>query len=108
MPEAYKYRNYVIDSFNKDKPYDQFIREQLAGDLLPHASDDQRWEQTIGTGYLAISRRIEISPQNLKHIMIEDTINQPWKDFHGINPRMCPLSTTTSSTQFQQPTITLI
>src|SRR5262245_9116533 len=31
---AYRYRNYVIESFNKDKPYDQFIREQIAGDIL--------------------------------------------------------------------------
>ena len=84
VPEAYKYRNYIIDSFNRDKPYDQFIREQIAGDLLPHSSDDQRWEQTIGTGYLAISRRIGVSPQNLKHIMIEDTINNLGKTFMGL------------------------
>src|SRR6202007_1587092 len=32
---AYKYRNYVIKSFNQDKPYDRFIREQIAGDLQP-------------------------------------------------------------------------
>ena len=35
-PNAWRYRDYVIDSFNADKPYDQFIREQLAGDLLPN------------------------------------------------------------------------
>src|SRR5687767_9453402 len=34
VPEAYLYRNYVISSFNRDKPYDQFIREQIAGDIL--------------------------------------------------------------------------
>jgi hypothetical protein len=34
IPEARRYRDYVIDSFNADKPYDQFIREQIAGDLL--------------------------------------------------------------------------
>ena len=32
---AWRYRDYVIDAFNKDKPYDQFLTEQLAGDLLP-------------------------------------------------------------------------
>src|SRR6202030_2271751 len=57
VPAAYKYRNYVIDSFIRDKPYDQFIREQIAGDLLPARTDDERFEQTIATGYLAISRR---------------------------------------------------
>ncbi len=34
VPQAYRYRNYVIRSFNRDKPYDQFLREQIAGDLL--------------------------------------------------------------------------
>ena len=84
VPEAYKYRNYVIDSFNNDKPYDQFVREQIAGDLLPAKNDDQRWEQTIGTGYIAISRRIGVSPQNLTHITIEDTIGNLGKTFLGL------------------------
>lgn len=34
-PYAWKYRDYVIESFNKDLPYDQFVREQIAGDMLP-------------------------------------------------------------------------
>ena len=34
-PHAWRYRDYVIDAFNSDKPYDRFIREQIAGDLLP-------------------------------------------------------------------------
>ena len=34
-PHAWRYRDYVIDAFNADKPYDQFVREQIAGDLLP-------------------------------------------------------------------------
>ncbi len=84
VPEAYKYRNYVIDSFNEDKPYDQFVREQIAGDLLPYDNDGQRWEQTIGTGYIATSRRIGVSPHNLRHITIEDTINNLGKTFLGL------------------------
>ncbi len=46
-PNAWKYRDYVIRSFNDDKPYDQFIREQLAGDELPQATT----ETLIATGY---------------------------------------------------------
>ncbi len=53
-PYAWRYRDYVIDAFNKDKPYDQFVREQIAGDQLPFASDEQRQEQLIATGFLAI------------------------------------------------------
>src|SRR5262249_40565590 len=44
VPTAYLYRNYVIDALNADKPYDAFVREQVAGDLLPHASEAHRRE----------------------------------------------------------------
>lgn len=44
---AWRYRDYVIRSFNEDKPYDQFIREQLAGDELDQVTD----ESMIATGY---------------------------------------------------------
>ena len=46
-PNAWKYRDYVIRSFNDDKPYDQFVREQLAGDELDEVTDDSM----IATGY---------------------------------------------------------
>jgi cytochrome c553 len=56
-PHAWRYRDYVIDAFNNDKPYDQFIREQIAGDLLPATSQAQRDEQVIATGFLALGVR---------------------------------------------------
>ncbi|MFN0105332.1 MAG: PSD1 and planctomycete cytochrome C domain-containing protein [Bryobacteraceae bacterium] len=84
VPEAYKYRNWVIDAFNEDKPYDRFVREQIAGDLLPSASDEERWRQTIATGYLAISRRIGVSPHQERHVTIEDTIDNTTKTFLGL------------------------
>ncbi len=46
-PNAWRYRDYVIRSFNDDKPYDRFILEQLAGDELP----DRNAETIIATGY---------------------------------------------------------
>jgi hypothetical protein len=46
-PNAWKYRDYVIRSFNDDKPYDQFVKEQLAGDELEHVTNDS----IIATGY---------------------------------------------------------
>ncbi len=52
-PLAYRYRDYVIDSFNKDKPYDRFIREQIAGDELTESDPARRNEAIIATGYLA-------------------------------------------------------
>lgn len=51
-PYAWRYRDYVIDSFNKDKPYDRFLKEQLAGDELQPRTD----ENLIATGFLAAAR----------------------------------------------------
>ena len=84
ISEAYKYRNYVIDSFNQDKPYDEFIREQIAGDQLPYESEGQHWEQIVATGYIAISRRIGVNPHKLRHIMIEDSLDNLGKTFLGL------------------------
>jgi hypothetical protein len=50
-PSAWRYRDYVIRSFNADKPYDQFVREQLAGDELPDADTDTDTDCLIATGY---------------------------------------------------------
>ena len=52
--DAWRYRDYVIESFNSDKPLDHFTHEQIAGDLLPYDTDRHRREQIIATGYLAI------------------------------------------------------
>lgn len=84
VPEAYKYRNYVIDAFNRDLPYNEFIRQQIAGDLLPATDDDDRWEKTVATGYLAIARRIGVDPVGLRHITIENTIDNLGKSFLGL------------------------
>jgi hypothetical protein len=52
--DAWRYRDYVIASLNADKPLKLFIHQQIAGDLLPWSSPEQRREQIIATGYLAI------------------------------------------------------
>ena len=51
---AWRYRDWVIDAFNKDKPYNEFIREQLAGDLLPAETDQERHQKWIATGFLML------------------------------------------------------
>ena len=56
-PHAWRYRDYVIGAFNEDKPYDVFLREQLAGDLLPSTNPDEQAERMIATGYLAIGTK---------------------------------------------------
>jgi hypothetical protein len=56
-PHAWRYRDWVIAAFNQDKPYDRFLVEQLAGDLLPAADDDERAQNLIATGYLALGSK---------------------------------------------------
>ena len=48
-PNAWRFRDYVIRSFNADKPYDEFVKEQLAGDEMPRESDD--YDPIVATGY---------------------------------------------------------
>ncbi len=56
-PDAWRYRDYVIDAFNADKPFDEFLTEQIAGDLLPAATDAERAEHLVATGFLAIGTK---------------------------------------------------
>jgi hypothetical protein len=81
---AYKYRNYVIKSFNEDKPYDRFIHEQIAGDLLPAKSEADKYENIIATGYLAISRRFGSRTKEF-NLTIDDTIDNLSKTFLGLS-----------------------
>jgi cytochrome c553 len=84
IPQAYLYRDYVIAAFNRDKPYNQFLREQLAGDLLPAASEAARWEHTIATGYLALARRFNVNPLQNMQLTIDDTLDNLGKTILGI------------------------
>jgi Protein of unknown function (DUF1553)/Protein of unknown function (DUF1549)/Planctomycete cytochrome C len=70
FPFAWRYRDYVIDSFNKDKPINQFFIEQLAGDLLPHKDDNQKAEHTVATGYLALGTK-SVDERNRKQFEMD-------------------------------------
>jgi hypothetical protein len=73
-PQAWRYRDYVVDSFNADKPYNQFIREQIAGDLLPYETEQQREEQLIATGFLALG--VKDVNQRFKVRYIMDNVDE--------------------------------
>ncbi len=83
IPQAYKYRDYVIGAFNADKPYDQFIREQLAGDLLQAAQATYNPELTVATGYLASIRQFGF--KGVAHLSIEDAIENTGRTFLGLS-----------------------
>ena len=54
LPEAWRYRDYVIDAFNDDRPFDRFLTEQLAGDLLDDSSLEVRRRNIIATTFLTM------------------------------------------------------
>lgn len=57
FPHAWRYRDYVIEAFNKDTPFDRFITEQIAGDLLPSENDLERDRYLVATGFLALGAK---------------------------------------------------
>ena len=81
IPQMFRYRNWVIAAFNRDLPYDQFVRQQLAGDLLPERQHDQ----LVATGYIANARRFGSTVADYpQHLTIEDTIDNLGRAFLGL------------------------
>ena len=85
-PHAWRYRDYVIAAFNADKPYDQFVREQLAGDLLPSSDDKERAEHIIATGFLAIGAKNhnERVPLQFEMDLVDEQIDVTSSAFLGM------------------------
>ncbi|HUE70465.1 MAG TPA: PSD1 and planctomycete cytochrome C domain-containing protein [Pirellulaceae bacterium] len=73
-PHAWRYRDWVIAAFNADKPYHQFLREQIAGDLLPANSPREKAEQLIATGFLALG--VKDVNQRFKVRFIMDNVDE--------------------------------
>jgi mono/diheme cytochrome c family protein len=84
VPQAYLYRDWVIDAFNRDLPYDEFLRQQIAGDLLPARDDAERHQHLIATGFIAIAKRYSVNPEHDQYLTIEDTIDTLGKSVLGL------------------------
>lgn len=86
FPQAWRYRDYIIDSFNDDTPYDRFIMEQIAGDLLPVKSDEQWQENLIATGFLAIGLKHldQKNPRVFEADMIAEQIDSMTQAMQGL------------------------
>ncbi len=90
---AWRYRDYVVDSWNSDKPYNQFVLEQIAGDLLadqsepagPNAERRQR-EYLIATGFLALGPKVlaEVDKQKMEMDIIDEQLDTIGKSFLGL------------------------
>lgn len=77
FPTAWRYRDYVIESVHADKPYNEFIREQIAGDLLPHESPERESECRVATGFLALGVKnlAEKNPLSFEMDMVDEQID---------------------------------
>ena len=79
---AWRYRDYVVDAFNNDKPFDRFLKEQIAGDLLP----DANVETHIATGFLVLGAKVLAEPDREKLDMdtIDEQLDSTGKAFLGL------------------------
>jgi hypothetical protein len=76
IPQARFYRDWVVDAFNQDKPYDEFLTEQIAGDLLAKSGPPELYAgRVIATGFIAQAKRYGTHKHEDMHLIIEDTIS---------------------------------
>jgi hypothetical protein len=77
FPYAFRYRDYVIDAFNADIPYDRFLDEQIAGDLLPADTPQERSRLLIATGFLAVGTKnlSEMNPQQFVADVVDEQLD---------------------------------
>lgn len=84
-PYAWRYKDYVINSINNDKPYGDFIVEQIAGDLLPHKDHNEYNNHLIATGFLAIgTKNLTENPKQYKADLIDEQIDAVTRGFLGL------------------------
>jgi hypothetical protein len=83
--EAWRYRDYVIDAFNADRPYDRFVREQLAGDLLAYEDLSDRQQGLVATTFLALGNT-NLEEQNKRQLemdVVDEQLDTLGKVFFG-------------------------
>ena len=83
---AWRYRDYVVRAFNEDKPFSRFIREQLAGDLLPGDNEEQHYDQLTATGFLMLGPKLLFEPRKAKLEMdiVDEQIDVTTRAFLGL------------------------
>ena len=85
-PEAWRYRDYVIRAFNEDKPFDRFVVEQVAGDLLPGETLAERRSQTEAVGFLSVGPKMLAcdDPDKMRRDIVDEQIDTTGRAFLGM------------------------
>lgn len=83
---AWRYRDYVVRAFNEDLPFDRFLTEQIAGDLLPAANLEQRRRQHTATAFLNLGAKVLAEPDKVKLVMdvVDEQIETLGRAFMGM------------------------
>ena len=84
--QAWRYRNYVIDSFRRDRSFYDFVRQQIAGDLMPADSDAERAENLIASGFLALGPKMltERDKEKLRLDTADEQVDTVGRAFLGL------------------------
>jgi hypothetical protein len=84
---AWRYRDYVIKAFNADRPYDQFLKEQIAGDLLPSSDEETvNHDRLTATGFLVLGPKMlaEDDPMKMEMDIIDEQVDTVGRVFMGL------------------------
>lgn len=86
FPEAWRYRDYVIEAFNNDKPYDRFISEQLAGDLMDSQSLHEKSGNMVATAFLLLGpTNYELQDKDILEMdIVDEQLDTMGKAFMGM------------------------
>ena len=76
-PHAWRYRDFVVDAMNEDMPFNEFLKKQLAGDLLEASGPNERAENLVATGYLALGPKSHNSrdPREFSLNLVDEQID---------------------------------
>jgi len=83
---AWRYRDYVVTAFNEDRPYDRFLTEQLAGDLLTVENEAERQRNLVATGFLAIGPKVlaEVDQAKMQMDIVDEQIDTVGRALLGL------------------------
>ena len=84
--EAWRYRNWVIDAINDDMPLDEFLLQQIAGDLLPYETTEQRDRQRIAAGFMVVGPKVLLGndPRQRRMDIADEQLDTIGKTFLGM------------------------